>query len=220
VVRRPVADEVPTASARPALSPRARGWLITLLVGVLTASIGFGIGVFTGMPRHPAEGSADAGFARDMSTHHAQAVSLATDEYRATSDGELRQISVDIALTQQAQIGMMLAWLQTWGLPASSKDKAMAWMPGGESELKDGLMPGMATNAEREKLRAASGREKDVFFCQLMIQHHLGGIHMIDAVLEQGENHDVRELAQTIKDGQQYEITVLQKKLKELGAEP
>ncbi len=50
-----------------------------------------------------------------------------------------------------------------------------------------------------------------------MIAHHLGGIHMAEAVLAKTDNEDVRKLAQSMKDGQQYEINALQQKLKDLG---
>ena len=84
----------------------------------------------------------------------------------------------------------------------------------------DGLMPGMATPAQMRELQQAAGRDRDILFCRLMIRHHLGGIHMADAVLEQSDDPQVTALARTVKDGQQYDITVLQDRLKRLGAAP
>ncbi|HMN29918.1 MAG TPA: DUF305 domain-containing protein, partial [Caldilineaceae bacterium] len=65
----------------------------------------------------PAEGSAEVGFARDMAMHHAQAVNLAMLLRDRSDDEEMRQLALDILLTQQAQIGMMQGWLAVWGLP-------------------------------------------------------------------------------------------------------
>ena len=60
----------------------------------------------------------------------------------------------------------------------------MAWMPDGDGSVVNGLMPGMATPEEMTKLRAATGKDLDVLFLELMRQHHLGGIHMAQEILE------------------------------------
>jgi uncharacterized protein (DUF305 family) len=200
------------------LSPRARTWFAAVLAGVLALALGFGAGIYIAKPQHPGDASAEAGFARDMSTHHGQAVSMAADEYRATKDDALRQLSIDITLTQQGQIGMMQAWLRNWGLDTNGESRPMAWMdaPVAEGEL----MPGIASGEDRTKLRNATGRDMDVLFCQLMIKHHLGGIHMVDGILSRTKNSQVRDLAQEMKDAQQYEISELKKKLATLGANP
>ena len=96
----------------------------------------------------------------------------------------------------------------------------MAWMPDGSSELVNGLMPGMATVDQLNELSAARGKASDVLFCQLMLRHHIGGIHMVEGVLEETHNSTVRALAETMLSGQQGEVTVLQQELKTLGAEP
>jgi uncharacterized protein (DUF305 family) len=213
-----VADTASSSAARPTLNPRARTSFIAILIGVLALAMGFGAGVFVAKPQHPGDASAEAGFARDMSNHHGQAVSMAIEEYQATADPALRPIAVDMALTQQAQIGIMQTWLRTWGLEANSGNRPMAWM--GAPVAEGELMPGMANEAERTKLRQATGREKDILFCQLMLRHHLGGIHMVDGVLSRTDDEQVRDLAQSMKDAQQFEVGVLRKKLTALGAKP
>jgi uncharacterized protein (DUF305 family) len=70
------------------------------------------------------------------------------------------------------------------------------------------------------QLHSATGKDVDILFCQLMLRHHLGGIHMIDGVLQQSHNATVRRLAQTMKLNQQGDIDVLQNLLKQLGAKP
>jgi uncharacterized protein (DUF305 family) len=76
----------------------------------------------------PANDSADVGFARDMSIHHQQAVEMANIAYRRTNDPEIERIALDIATTQQFQIGMMTGWLDIWGRSVSSDQPLMAWM--------------------------------------------------------------------------------------------
>ncbi len=213
------------AAERPETAPagsrlRAR-WFVALAAALLAVALGFVGGVWTASPRPPANDSAEAGFARDMITHHGQAVAMSVSEYRSTGDPVLRQIAVDIALTQQAQIGMMSTWLDHWGLGPTGTEPPMAWMPhGGSSLLPDGRMPGMASAADMEKLRAGTGREKDVLFCRLMIAHHLGGIHMAEGVLETTEDPQVRALAEAMKSGQQSEVGALQDQLKRFGEAP
>ena len=91
--------------------------------------------------RLPGEGSAEAGFARDMIVHHAQAVQMAEIVRDRTQSDDMRLLAADISLTQQAQIGIMQGWLQVWGLPISGAEPAMAWM----GHPMDGPMPGMAS---------------------------------------------------------------------------
>ena len=65
-----------------------------------------------------------------------------------TESEEIRILATDIALTQQAQIGMMLGWLDVWGLDATSTEPVMAWM----GHPTEGRMPGMASPEEVNRL--------------------------------------------------------------------
>ena len=76
----------------------------------------------------------------------------------------------------------------------------------------------MLGDDELKRLEAASGKDADILFCQLMLRHHLGGIHMIDAVLDESDNDTVRELAQQMRNSQQGEIEALRELLTSLNA--
>ncbi|MBW5483706.1 DUF305 domain-containing protein [Streptomyces bambusae] len=77
----------------------------------------------------PGTGSADAGFARDMAVHHQQAVEMSFIVRDRTQDEAVRTLAYDIANTQANQRGMMLGWLDLWGLPKVAADREpMAWM--------------------------------------------------------------------------------------------
>ncbi len=102
---------------------------IAVALGILALVFGaLAIYLFTQEDDYPANGSADVGFVRDMSVHHAQAVQMANIAYRRTDDPDIARLARDIADTQQFQIGMMTGWLDIWGLPVSSGDALMAWM--------------------------------------------------------------------------------------------
>ncbi|MGH3544424.1 MAG: DUF305 domain-containing protein [Mycobacteriales bacterium] len=205
--------------AAPDLRRRVAIIALASVAVLIVAAVGLGVGLTIGTPNYPDNASAEAGFARDMSTHHNQAVTMGMLEYRNGGEAGLRSIAYDIALTQQAQVGMMDAWLDQWGLRKTGTGPRMAWMGGGHHGmlLPDGRMPGMASADELARLRQSSGRDADVLFCRLMITHHLGGIHMAEAVLERSDDDAVRALAQSMKDGQQYEIATLENKLTALG---
>lgn len=209
------ADAVDT-DARP-----SRGHRIGIAVAalLLAAVVGVATGLLIATPRHPGDSSAEAGFARDMQIHHAQAVQMAMIVYGRTDSAAVRQMAYDIALTQQAQIGIMRTWLDEWGLSPTSTEPAMAWMPDGhDALLPDGRMPGMASAEDIEKLKTLPVREADILFCRLMISHHVAGIHMADGVLGETDRTEVRELAEAMKSGQQGDINALRQILTSFGA--
>ena len=189
------------------------------LAAVFLLAIGFGAGLLT-RPGTPGDDSAEAGFARDMSTHHAQAVEMGMIAFQKASLPEVRALGGDIALTQKGQIGVMSTWLKDWGLDVNTTRAPMSWMPNGQAELVNNLMPGMATREEVAKLNSATGKQVDILFCQYMLRHHLGGIHMVDDVLAQHPRPEVAELAQTMKQNQTAEVSVLRTLLTQLGAQP
>ncbi|MEU9704528.1 DUF305 domain-containing protein [Streptomyces sp. NPDC047981] len=173
----------------------------------------------------PASASADAGFARDMSVHHQQAVEMSFIVRDRTEDADVRRLAYDIANTQANQRGMMLGWLDMWGLPKiESGTEPMAWMGmGGHGDtgpLDGALMPGMATKTELERLRAASGKEAEVLYLQLMIDHHKGGVHMAQGCVDKCSVDVERNLAQGMVEAQESEIGLMTQLLKERGAEP
>ena len=144
-----------------------------------------------------------------MSTHHAQAVEMSMIAHANSTDPGIISLSADIALTQHGQIGYMQAWLRDWGLSPTGSEPAMAWMPGSEGSVVNGLMPGMATPEQMDRLRTATGKELNVQFLTLMRAHHLGGIHMAQEILRLSGNKDVTWLAETMVTSQQGEINLI-----------
>ena len=202
-------------------TPRRRALLLGALVAVFALTVGYLAGLLTPSVRAPGDNSPEAGFARDMSTHHAQAVEMAMIAWKRSTDPEVQQVAYDIATVQENQIGIMQTWLKDWHLlPTGSRPK-MAWMPNGTKELlPDGRMPGMATDAEIQQLQNATGTQVDILFCQLMLRHHLGGIHMASTIISLSHNSGVTDLATTMRNNQQGEVTNLHNKLDQLHAQP
>ncbi|MEU4271290.1 DUF305 domain-containing protein [Streptomyces sp. NPDC026092] len=173
----------------------------------------------------PASVSADAGFARDMSVHHQQAVEMSFIVRDRTEDADVRRLAYDIANTQANQRGMMLGWLDMWGLPkVESGTEPMAWMGmGGHGDtgpLDGALMPGMATDTELDRLRKASGKEAEILYLQLMIDHHKGGVHMAQGCVDKCSVEVEKNLAQGMVEAQESEIGLMTMLLEQRGAKP
>ena len=173
--------------------------------------------------------SAEAGFARDMATHHAQAAEMALIVRDVAVDERLRTLAVDIMLTQTTQRGVFMGWLQQWNLPQASSRPRMAWMTehdhaasGSQSGAASGpeRMMGMATADELARLRAARGVDAEVLFLQLMIRHHEGGVRMAKAILAQSTREEVVAMARSIDESQTGEIALMIEMLAERGAKP
>jgi uncharacterized protein (DUF305 family) len=194
-------------------------WLVGVAM-VTLIGLGIAIGLLAPALTRPGDDSPEAGFARDMTNHHAQAVSMGLIAFgNSTTDG-VRTMGRDIATNQQGQIGMMQAWLEEWELNPTGSKPPMAWMPDAAGSVTNGLMPGMATPEQMTELRTARGKALDVLFIKLMRQHHLGGIHMAEEIVKVSDEDEVLRLAQRAVDGQRRELADLQTLLTEVEKMP
>lgn len=176
----------------------------------------------------PANDSVEAGFARDMKEHHAQAVEMSMIVRVQTEDEEIRSLAYDIATTQQNQEGQMFGWLDLWGLTQTSSGPPMTWMsPEGMAAMGHQMstpgpdtprMPGMATRAEMERLSQLKGREAEVLFLQLMIKHHAAGVAMAQDAANRATVPQVKSLAQKMVNGQTSEMDMMRDLLAKRGA--
>ena len=167
-----------------------------------------------------ADDSADVGFARDMATHHAQATEMALIVRDATADEPLRTLALDILLTQTAQRGVFMGWLQQWKLSQASPQPRMAWMKEHDHAASGmGMGMGMATADELARLREARGVDAEVLFLQLMIRHHEGGVRMAKAILAQSAREEVIAMARSIDETQASEIALMSGMLAERKAQ-
>ncbi|MCX5201613.1 DUF305 domain-containing protein [Streptomyces sp. NBC_00237] len=179
----------------------------------------------SGVAGSPREDSADAGFARDMAAHHQQAVEMSFLVRDRTKDADVRRLAYDIANTQANQRGMMLGWLDLWGLPkvASAEAPVMGWTGDAahseHASRQDGLMPGMATRAQLKALGEASGRDAEVRYLRLMIAHHKGGVEMARGCVTLCSVGVEKELAQGMVDAQRSEMELMEGMLRERGVE-
>src|SRR5262245_18591274 len=207
-------------SIRPSLrSSIAVGVILVAVLVLLSAGGLFGAG-------SPDDSSPEAGFARDMQTHHAQAVRMAMIVRDRTTDTGTRTLAYDIALTQQYQIWQMAAWLEGWELPQTARSPPMAWAAGhtdhdrAPTTRAAARMPGMATPDQLEQLEAAKDRTAEVLFLRLMITHHQAGVRMAQAALALSGDPAVRSLAGKIVAAQTSEMNAMRQMLATRNAMP
>ncbi|MFE3603328.1 DUF305 domain-containing protein [Streptomyces sp. NPDC059096] len=187
----------------------------------------------------PSSDSADAGFARDMAVHHQQAVEMSFIVRDSTDDEDVRRLAYDIANTQANQRGMLMGWLDLWGLPkVEAGTEPMAWMAeadsmegmegmdhgsaghGGHQAHDGSLMPGMATKAELDQLREARGKAAEILYLQLMTVHHQGGVSMAQGCVRLCSNGTEKSLAEGMVAAQESELSLMADLLAERGAKP
>ncbi|MFJ8109319.1 DUF305 domain-containing protein [Streptomyces sp. NPDC096132] len=142
--------------------------------------------------------SADVSYARMMIQHHAQALVMTELAPKRAESADLKRLALRISAAQAPEIDAMKAWLETY-------DKAET----GDSHDHT-AMPGMATEAQLKKLRAAHGKAFDSLFLTLMITHHEGAITMATDVKAQGNNLRIEEMADDVVAQQTSEITRMQ----------
>ena len=201
---------MPPVTAR-RLLPLAAGLAVLIaLVGGLV----LGQGMARGVER--VDDPVDLGFARDMKTHHAQAVEMSAIAHRRSPDPQLTYLAFDILTTQQGQIGIMTGWLDLWRQHQTSSGPAMAWM----GQAHDGPMPGMATDEQVAALDSLPVTQMEEQFLRLMIRHHRGAVAMAGHAAVAASSSDVRTLARNMELGQAAEIELMQSMLAARGHEP
>ena len=139
--------------------------------------------------------SADVSYARMMIQHHAQALEMTELVPERAESGQVEKLAERISAAQGPEITAMKDWLKNHGEKESG---------GGHDHAS---MPGMATEAQLEKLRAAKGKAFDQLFLKLMITHHEGAITMATDVKSQGNNVQVEEMADDVVAQQTSEIS-------------
>ncbi|SDY18131.1 Uncharacterized conserved protein, DUF305 family [Amycolatopsis xylanica] len=141
---------------------------------------------------------ADIDYVTMMIPHHEQA-KIMTDLVAAkSSDEQVRSLAGRIAVSQDGEVTLMKEWLKNAGQPVPG--------PGHDHGGDHAMMPGMATPAQLDALRAATGKDFERMFLDLMIAHHQGALTMADGALANGVDQKAQEMAQHVVTGQSAEI--------------
>ncbi|XHM66028.1 DUF305 domain-containing protein [Streptomyces nigra] len=141
--------------------------------------------------------AADVSYARMMIQHHEQALVMTELVPERAESAKVKKLAARIAAAQGPEIDAMKGWLKTHGKGTEAEGHEHAHAP----------MPGMATEAQLAKLRAARGQAFDQLFLTLMITHHDGAVTMATDVKAQGNNIQVEEMADDVVAQQTTEIS-------------
>ncbi|MEU5275685.1 DUF305 domain-containing protein [Streptomyces asoensis] len=145
--------------------------------------------------------SADVAYARMMIQHHAQALKMTGLAPAQARSAAVKGLAARIGAAQGPEIKAMQGWLATYGKDSEGgKD-------GASGAHEHAAMPGMATEAQLDQLRAARGKAFDALFLTLMITHHEGALSMAADVKAQGNNVRIEEMADDVIAQQTSEIT-------------
>ncbi|MFF3906719.1 DUF305 domain-containing protein [Streptomyces sp. NPDC001848] len=145
--------------------------------------------------------AADFSYARMMIDHHRQALEMTQLAPRRAESDAVKRLAERITAAQQPEIASLEAWLT-----AHAKEDH------GSSHQHD-PMPGMATEAQLKRLRAAEGKAFDELFLKLMITHHGGAVTMAADVKAEGNNIRIEEMADDVIAQQTSEMSRMRQML-------
>ena len=158
----------------------------------------------------PTHVEADAQFMLDMIQHHDQAIVMTGFVDERTENRDIRLLAERMKVSQEDELKLMIQWLQDRVIPVNED--------GGGHDGHDGdahAMPGMLTDAQLDRLEAATGDDFERLFLEGMIQHHEGAVQMVGELYAAGGGHesDIDQFARHVESDQSIEIARMQQML-------
>jgi uncharacterized protein (DUF305 family) len=140
----------------------------------------------------------DLQFLDTMSAHHQSAIDMAKMVGGKTDNAELKAFAAKIIADQNKEIAQMKEWREKW---YAGKPMAMNMeMPGMNDSMKMMMGDGM------KKMEAATGKDFDIHFLDMMTPHHQGATVMAKEALTKAEHPEIKTLANQIIKAQEAEI--------------
>ncbi|MBG6215809.1 uncharacterized protein (DUF305 family) [Arthrobacter sp. CAN_A6] len=152
---------------------------------------------------------ADVMFAQTMIPHHQQAVEMS--EFLLEKDmisPEVTDLATRIKDAQAPEVETMTSWLEAWDEPVEPDEGSGGHNMGdmGSNSGGMGSMEGMMSDDQMAELEATEGDEASRMFLESMTAHHEGAVGMAQDEIDNGQNPEALELAETIVETQQAEI--------------
>ncbi len=181
---------------------------------------------------------ADVRFMTGMIHHHAQAVVMGRLAPTHGASPTIQTLAARIINAQEDEIATMERWLEDRGQPVPEMrmedldttahgtghadhgtDQSHGAATDTETHSAHDLMPGMLTPEQLQELDQAQGPEFDRLFLTYMIQHHQGGVTMVDDLFGTdgaAQDEDVFRIASDIQVDQRTEIARMERMLSAL----
>ena len=143
----------------------------------------------------------DLQFIDTMTAHHQGAVDMAKIALTKSQNAELKTFAQKIIDDQNKEIAQMKDWRAKWyaGKPAAMNME----MSGMGDSMK------MMTGDGMQKMEAATGKDFDIHFLDLMIPHHAGASVMAKEALTKAEHEELKTLSTQIIKEQEAEIKLM-----------
>lgn len=158
----------------------------------------------------PPYSKGDVDFISGMITHHAQAIEMVNLLKIRTESESMRMLGLRIEVSQNDEMAWMRRWLEERNQPVPSEHAHH--MPGG-------MMPGMLTMEEMDRLGKAKGTEFDRLFLEGMIKHHMGALIMVEDLYkapDSTQQAEIFDFAAHVDSDQRMEIARMTQMLKTL----
>ena len=184
-----------------------RPWAAALLVAAVSACATATAAAQANPGRTPFS-PADVAFMQGMIGHHAQALKMTALVPTRSARADVRLLAERIEASQVSEIAQMRQWLRTRGLDTAAMAGQHQHNHAGGAD-DHGMMPGMLTEQELERLAAASGAEFDRLFLESMIRHHEGAVTMVATLFftnGAGQEPEIFRLASDVDADQRTEI--------------
>lgn len=140
----------------------------------------------------------DLQFIDTMTHHHEGAIEMAEMALKKSENAELKKFAQKIIDDQKKEIAEMKGWRDKW---YAGKPMAMNMeMPGMADSMK------MMAGDEMKKMEAASGKDFDIHFLDMMTPHHQGATTMAKEALQKAEHAEIKTLSNQIIKAQEAEI--------------
>jgi uncharacterized protein (DUF305 family) len=148
----------------------------------------------------------DIVFMRGMIHHHQQAILMTGWVPERTQNTDIKLMAERMLRTQEGEIEQYEKWLTDRGFDP------------GHGHGATELMPGMLTEAQLDRLKAADGRAFDRLFLRYMTRHHVGALTMVRDLYSAGGGmeSEIDNFARHIEADQEIEIKRMQEVLAEL----
>ena len=140
----------------------------------------------------------DLQFIDTMTNHHQGAIEMAEMALKKSNNAELRAFAQKIIDDQKKEIAQMKDWREKWY--AGKPEAVNMQMPGMMDSMK------MMAGDEMKKMEAASGKDFDVHFLDMMTPHHAGAVTMAKEALARAEHPEIKTLANQVIKEQEAEI--------------
>ena len=131
-----------------------------------------------------------------MIPHHAQALEMVALAPTQAGSEAVRAMALRMEISQRDEIALIERWLRARGESTTMMHDM-------------GMMPGMLTPEQMDRLRSASGVDFDRLFLEGMIQHHEGAVTMVQTLFATsgaGQDSEIFQFANDVETDQKIEI--------------